>query len=383
VTIDTKSFSEQALDQTSTWIVRLRSDQVTEQDRQNFALWLAESEDHQRAFDEMMVLWEAMGSGADHHGQSPISALLGKISTDNGPRASNDGLDQNTVQNNVQNNKTTANAAKVTLIKHTEELNKRQALAAFASLAASIFVIGVLWFNQQPSPSSQLTPAQTLFATPVGKQQRFSLEDGSTIELNTDSQVAVEYSSDLRQLHLIRGEAFFEVESDKNRPFIVTAGAGQVTAVGTAFNVQLSNAQLAGSNQPGILLVAVTEGRVTVTKTGTLAAEKSITVDIGQQTRVSEQGDLGLVEPADLELVSAWREKTLIFRTTNLATALTELNRYLAEPVDTSDASLSTLNVSGTFSLEEPEATLTAIIDAFDLQSYKNPFGNKTRLYRR
>ncbi len=380
MTIDTKSFSEQVLDQASAWIVRLRSDQVTEQDQQDFALWLAESEQHQKAFDEMMVLWEAMGSTTEKKPSSSVSALLGKVSADNGPSASNDGDSAASAGDKAIKNKITAlqQSSQSSTAKQNSKLKRRGLIAGLGAIAASALVVGIFSFTgPEPSPANPAT-AQTLFATPIGKQQRFVLEDGSAIELNTDSKVSVEYTDNARKLHLIQGEAYFEVEPDPNRPFTVTGGRGQVTAVGTEFNIQLKT-----HSQPGAMLVAVTEGTVAVAKTGSPLNSGATQVDIGHQIDVTSDGELGNIVAADLELVSAWREKTLIFRNSSLSSALVELNRYLPNPVDTSDPSLDSLNISGTFSLDEPEATLGAIVDAFELQSYKNPFDSRTRLYRR
>lgn len=380
MTIDTSSFTEELLDQASAWIVRLRSDQATERDQQDFASWLAESPQHQAAFDEMMVLWQAMGETTNHSNPQPsISGLLGKVSVGNSS-ASNDFSDQAIY---------TESPAKIrpSTKRGVSGSNPSPIIASFAALAASVAIVALVFLSSAPPTHQQLAPEQILYATPVGKQQRFTMEDGSILELNTDTQVAVSYNADRRSLQLIHGEAFFAVKPDSSRPFIVSAGAGQVTAVGTAFNIQLSP----GGASEGSMLVAVTEGKVSVSNNKDYFVNKStqprpaepIHVKVGQQSRVDEAGDISAVEPADLKLVGAWREKTLIFRASSLATALTELNRYLAHPVDVSDPSLQKLTVSGTFSLEEPETTLAAIVEAFQLQSYKNPFDDKTRLYLR
>ena len=367
MTIDTTSFADAVLEQASAWIVRLRSDQASEQDQQDFALWLAELPENRAAFDEMMILWEAMGTGIDaSDAASSITALLGRVTRDNGPSASNDDPTYGVSQQSAQ-----------AILDNTYP-KPFPALATFAAMAASILVVAFVFLASNSPLQSELVPEQTLYATPVGKQQRFVLEDGSMIELNTGSQVAVSYTKGIRNLHLLQGEAYFKVSPDKSRPFVVTAGAGQVTAVGTAFNIQLSP----GGAPIGTMVVAVTEGHVAVTDSET-KNHRTVPVALGQQTRVNTGGQVGAVQAADLSLITAWREKTLIFRATDLATALTELNRYLSQPVDTSDPSLHNLNVSGTFSLEEPEVTLDAIVEAFDLQSYRNPFDNKRRLYLR
>ena len=78
--------------------------------------------------------------------------------------------------------------------------------------------------------------------TSVGEQKVLSLADGSVIHLNTDSLVLVDFSDSRRDIHLLRGEAHFEVAHDEKRPFIVKVDNNTVTAVGTAFNVQITSA---------------------------------------------------------------------------------------------------------------------------------------------
>ena len=74
--------------------------------------------------------------------------------------------------------------------------------------------------------------------TGIGEQRNLVLSDGSTLLLNTNSRVTVDFSDDVRNIVLLKGEAHFEVAHDTTRPFTVTAGNNTVTAVGTAFNMQ-------------------------------------------------------------------------------------------------------------------------------------------------
>ncbi len=90
----------------------------------------------------------------------------------------------------------------------------------------------------------------------VGHQLTATLDDGSTIQLNTDTRIELQYSSRERTVRLQRGEAHFAVAPDAERPFVVVAGSGVVRAVGTEFNVYLSD-----GNQTE---VTVTEGIVEI-----------------------------------------------------------------------------------------------------------------------
>jgi transmembrane sensor len=63
------------------------------------------------------------------------------------------------------------------------------------------------------------------FQTKLGEQRSVTLADGSRITLNTASRVEVDLRSDGRRIHLLEGEALFEVAHDPNRPFDVRVGA--------------------------------------------------------------------------------------------------------------------------------------------------------------
>ena len=76
-------------------------------------------------------------------------------------------------------------------------------------------------------------PLGQTYDTAVGERRAISLEDGSTIELNTNSRVRVRLARGERRLWLEKGQAMFAVAPDKARPFLVTAGDTTVRALGT------------------------------------------------------------------------------------------------------------------------------------------------------
>lgn len=78
--------------------------------------------------------------------------------------------------------------------------------------------------------------------TAHGEIRRMTLEDGSTIVLNTSSVVNVRYTQHERRILLREGEASFDVTHDAARPFIVQARDVAVRAVGTNFSVRLRSA---------------------------------------------------------------------------------------------------------------------------------------------
>lgn len=81
------------------------------------------------------------------------------------------------------------------------------------------------------------------------------LPDGTVVELNASSEIAVDFSKEFRAVRLLHGEAHFAVAKDKSRPFVVSVGPVKVRAVGTGFNVRY---------EQSAVQVLVTEGTVAV-----------------------------------------------------------------------------------------------------------------------
>ena len=111
-----------------------------------------------------------------------------------------------------------------------------------AALAAGLTIVAVaigLLLIQPDEEAGALDAANLIHSTAIGQQRSVTLPDGSSIWINTNSRLHVEYSEERRGIFLHQGEAFFDVAKSE-RPFVVAAGNSQVTAIGTAFAVRVS-----------------------------------------------------------------------------------------------------------------------------------------------
>ncbi|MEO7797188.1 MAG: FecR domain-containing protein, partial [Opitutaceae bacterium] len=125
----------------------------------------------------------------------------------------------------------------------------RRALALTSLAAAAAVAVGLFTFRRS------VAPAAPVAAIAPSGPRTVTLSDGSLVQLNTGAEVTEEFTATERRVLLGRGEAHFSVTKNPARPFIVTAGALQVRAVGTAFNINL---------QSDAVDVLVTEGRIAV-----------------------------------------------------------------------------------------------------------------------
>lgn len=207
------------------------------------------------------------------------------------------------------------------------------------------------------SPEPEVIPAslefQSGYSTRIGQMARFELPDGSFIELNTASQVEVDYSAGERNLRLVRGEAVFTVAKDADRPFVVTAGESRVVALGTIFSVRKTD------NDARVVLF---EGSVRVDKDNGAGGAKSARLVPGDEIRIEANRPFAITK-TQLSQAASWRNGRLIFEQTPLRDVLAEFNRYSVQQHVLGDPGLGDFLVSGTFRIESSEhfaATLEA-----------------------
>lgn len=228
---------------------------------------------------------------------------------------------------------------------------RRVAIAMAASIAAAVAAGGWL-LPSWPSGPEPAPIAGREYHTALGQRSSVALADGSSVELNTDSRIVVDYAPQTRRILLLRGQAWFDVETDPQRPFVVEAGGQRITALGTAFDVRLDDAHADDGRR--MVQVTLMEGRVAVQAIpGPIAAmirpAPSLTeLAPGEQLRVGV-GTAAEKREADLAKVTGWREGQLMFEGDTLASAVAEVNRYSTVRIELGDPALAELPVSGVF----------------------------------
>ena len=213
--------------------------------------------------------------------------------------------------------------------------------------------------------ASASSPPIGPYETAVGGNRRITLADGSTVILNTNSKLDIDFSGNRRDVHLVRGEAFFEVVHDKARPFTVYANNYVVRDIGTAFDVHLS--------MTGIVEVGVTKGSVEVSPADTrgTGSAKSPSVLVAGQNVILDQK----VEPAkvvssdDMSRKLAWRQGQLIYAGQPLKEVLADISRYSDIKIELADPELENLPVGGAFQTDQIGAIFAALEHNFGVQA--------------
>ena len=186
-----------------------------------------------------------------------------------------------------------------------------------------------------------LAPAKQTYATNVGGHTTIALADGSQVELNTNTIISASITPHQRTVEVKRGEAYFQVVHDSNRPFVVIAANHRIVDLGTKFLVR---------DNPDRLEVILVEGRARLeNEDGTWTGKHPAVLTRGD-VAVATAGSISITrrntEAVENEL--AWRQGTLVFKHVTLGDAAGEFNRYNStQLIVTPD--VASLKIDGTF----------------------------------
>ena len=249
-----------------------------------------------------------------------------------------------------------------------------------------LLTIGVAFLSWLSLPEPD-TISNGIYGTTIGQLRTVALPDGSAIELNTDSQVQVDYGTSVRKIRLLRGESLFKVMFNPDKPFEVFAGANMVRAVGTAFSVQLTG---------DVVKVTVVEGKVEIIKVEnqtTIPGNNSNVPAInatpkrlgflehGQSATFSNTiSELHTLAQQQLDQQLSWQHGFLSFSGEPLKEVVREINRYTPITVEIADPALETLQVGGRFKVDDLEALLDVLQTSFGIQV--NRIGDRHILLR-
>jgi transmembrane sensor len=221
--------------------------------------------------------------------------------------------------------------------------------------AAAVLISGTvvaLWMVTLHSGAS--------YRTAIGSIKAVPMKDGSTITLNTNSDIRVAMSATERRVDLDQGEAFFEVAKDLHRPFVVRVGDERVIAVGTKFSVR---------REGDHVQVIVAEGRVRVERAEPYQQTAAALLSKGSVAVAGAAGVLVQDEALpEVEERLSWRMGFVVFRETRLSDAVAELNRYNERQIVIEDPALGFMRIGGHFRANNAEGFVRLLAEALPIR---------------
>jgi transmembrane sensor len=229
----------------------------------------------------------------------------------------------------------------------TGRSGRRALVAALTAAAACLVVVAA------PTLSLRL---QSDFVSGAGEMRTVRLEDGSEMRMAPGSAVSLAYGEGRRGVRLLKGQAYFEVQPDPARPFIVDAGRVETTVLGTGFEVRKDKA---GAE------VAVRHGRVQVEREQG-GAPVDVRLAPGERVKVTSTG--GVLSRERPERVASWTQGDLIVSDRSVREVIEALRPWHRGVIVTTGGGLETRRVTGVYDLRDPEAALASLAEVHALK---------------
>lgn len=153
--------------------------------------------------------------------------------------------------------------------------------------------------------------------TPYGGQYNLVLSDGSKVWLNAGSEISyqTDFARENRTIDL-KGEAYFEVQKNKNLPFIVRSREQEIRVLGTEFNIN-------AYSDEKIIKTTLKGGSLRVT-----ASKQQTVLKPNQQAQFNTGSNALATKSVDADAAIAWKEGIIDLHGMSLQECMRNISRW-------------------------------------------------------
>jgi len=229
---------------------------------------------------------------------------------------------------------------------------------------AAILIIGIFIGGLVVKYGAKQAPPFITSVAPRGSVSQMMLDDSTLVYLNAGSELrySPETNNNRREVFL-EGEAWFQVEKNKGKPFIVHTQYYDVEVTGTQFNVK------SYASDPEIT-TTLEEGQVEICSSESLKLTKNIILQPGEQIVLNKKSKKLVVKKVDTQLFTSWKNNQLIFLNMNLKELIVLLERRYGVNVEVFDNDILAYHYTGTIKNE-------SILDIMEIIQHTLPIEYK------
>ena len=315
-----------------TLLLRFLLGEATKDEMHQVQEWLQQSEENQKLLDSYEAIWAKAGKLTPHPVAVDTVSVWKKMSGR---------IDQ---YEEEQTTKTISLRSRITWIS--------------GSIAAAIVIVFGIYqlLLKQPQQLMLASTKEVLHDT---------LPDGSNIALNKNSNITYpeQFAKNERRVKL-EGEAFFNVEHNKEQPFIIEANNAYVKVLGTSFNVK--------AYENSEIEVIVTEGLVQLFTVDSQTNDTtSLLLKAGEKGKISTENRKPIHVAENIPDELFWMDYTLIFNDTDLKKVFSLLENYYNVEIEVSDKRIYECRLSTTFSNNKIDDIIKVITATFEFEYTK------------
>lgn len=172
---------------------------------------------------------------------------------------------------------------------------------------------------------------------PRGGEYRLKLSDGTVVFLNSESELRypVNFGTNFREVEL-KGEAFFDVATDQQRPFVVKAEQIRVKVLGTSFNVN--------TYDKDYIETVLVEGGIEL-QINDRSQEWRIRPN--ELVRFDRKNKTIEIKEVDVLPYVAWKEGYFVFKNQSMEKIMSSMARWYDIKIEYRDETIKTLHFTG------------------------------------
>jgi transmembrane sensor len=306
------------LDEAIAWIVKLKTEDPTRADVDAFKRWRSQSPPHEAAFKRATLINQRAGMVAGR-----LTAL-----------------------------------SKVSRTSEPHRLSRRAMLGGGLAAAAAAAGYAIIQPPMGMWPSWQELSGD--YRTAKGEQRKIELTQGVSLDLNTQTSIALRSLQDRPTIELVSGEVLVTAQRPPSGSLVMLAANGRISATKANFDARCLD---------GVAAVTCLEGAVAIQHSG-----QSTRIGTGQQVSWSETG-LEASVSVDPAQITAWQTGLLIFRDRPLASVVEEVNRYRPGKILIVNPDLKRRAVNGDFEIAKLDTFITQVQQLFGAHATTLPGG--------
>lgn len=225
------------------------------------------------------------------------------------------------------------------------KISNTRFVSTLSKIAAAV-IIGIIAGFYISSNVSVDSPVYYAAHSPKGSVSEILLPDSSVIFLNADSKIRYSFDGEkgVREVFL-NGEAWFDVNKNKNKPFVVHTAYYDINVTGTQFNVKAYETEKT-------LTTTLEEGSVCLTSTENCKLEDAITLVPGEHAIFDTETKIITIKKVNTNSFSSWKENKLVFVNTSLKELIVLLDRRYGVDIEVNNSDLLDLHFDGTIKNE-------------------------------
>ena len=225
-------------------------------------------------------------------------------------------------------------------------------------IAASILIVMGISFGIYKIVADSGFTDSTIFKSGSDNTSSLILPDGSKVYLNSNTIIKYpkQFGKDSRNIYL-KGEAYFEVVGNTDKPFIVNTNNAVIKVLGTSFNINTKTA----NNK---VEVFVESGNIQLSQKSN--NENKILIEPGY-IGVLSRNTLIKSKNNDINYL-AWKTRYLIFRDTKLEIVAEKIESVYNTSIQLNNKELADCPLTATFNNASLDSVLNVIKGTFNLE---------------